>query len=193
MNTTTIKIGILLFKDACPMDFVGPYEAFSVLNYADSPRCEIFTVSEVKGDIHTFDLTIKANYDFTDCPQADIIIIPGGKTPQILDNAAIIQWLQAQSKKTELLFSVCNGALLLAKAGLLKGLPATTHHKFYAALLEVDSTIQLQKKARFIDNGSIVTSAGISAGIDAALYIIDKKLGKEAYLHSCEILEYGDA
>jgi len=196
MNTAKlpIKIAILLFKDACPMDFIGPYEAFSVLNYDTTPApYEIFTVSEKKGGVNTIDLTVKANYDFTDCPQADIVIVPGGDTPAILGNTAIIQWIQEQSQKAEIVFSVCNGALLLAKAGLLKELSATTHHDFYDALLEIDPTIRLNKKDRFVDNGNIVTSAGISAGIDAALHIINKTLGQEAYLKSCKILEYGDA
>ena len=195
MNNVSLtkKIGILLFENACPMDFVGPYEAFSVLNYgADPALYEIFTIGEKKGDVNTFDLTVKANYDFTDCPQADIVIIPGGGTPAILGNTTIIHWIQEQSQKAEIVFSVCNGALLLAKAGLLKELPATTHHMFYDALLEIDPTIRLKKKDRFVDNGNIVTAGGISAGIDAALHIINKTLGKEAYLKSCKILEYGD-
>lgn len=194
-NTNSAKkIGILLFENACPMDFIGPYEAFSVVNYgAVDKHYEIFTVSEKKGDINTFDLTVKAAYDFTNCPQADIVVIPGGNTPKLLDNVQIIEWIQKQKQQAEIVFSVCNGALLLAKAGLLKGVSATTHHKFYDALLEIDPTIHLNKQDRFVDNGNIITAAGISAGIDAALHIIHKTLGKEAYLKSCEILEYGDA
>lgn len=186
------KIGILLFEDACPMDFIGPYEAFSVLNYGQtSPRFDIFTISQTQENIHTFDLQIAANYTYTNCPQPDILIIPGGDTPRMLENQPLISWLKEQHLKAKILFSVCNGALLLAKAGLLKDMTATTHHAFFNNLQALDASIKIQKEARFVDNEHILTSAGISAGIDAALYLIKKIEGEEAWLQASTILEYG--
>ncbi|HWR42896.1 DJ-1/PfpI family protein [Sporomusa sp.] len=192
----TKKVGILLYAGVEPMDFVGPYEVFSAVNF-DAPYApyDVFTVSESKGDVNaSFGLVVKAEYGFTDCPQADIIVIPGGNvTPELLGNPNLINWIQAQSKNAEITLSVCSGAILIAKAGLLAGLPAVTHHMCYESLLAIEPTITLNKSDRFVDNGSVITAAGVSAGIDAALHIVYKVSGKEAFFKACEFMEYGDA
>ncbi len=94
------KVGILLFNGVEPMDFVGPYEVFSAVNFnASHAWYEVFTVSENKGNVNSSGLVVKAEYDFTDCPQADIVVIPGGQvTPELLGNANLINWIQEQSK-----------------------------------------------------------------------------------------------
>jgi transcriptional regulator GlxA family with amidase domain len=197
MNNTELpkKVGILLYHGVEPLDFVGPYEVFSAVNFGEShARYDVFTVSEKKGDVKSSSgLIVKADYDFTDCPQADIIVIPGCNTaPELLGNSTIISWIQTQNKNAEITFSVCSGALLAAKAGLLTGMPVTTHHMCFDKLLEIDPTINLNKTERFIDNGSIITAAGVSAGIDAALYIVYKKSGRDAFFKASEVMEYGD-
>lgn len=190
---TTKKVGIFLFDGAASMDFTGPYEVFTMANFENPhPYFDVFTVAEKKGDVPIAGgLIVKATYDLTNCPQADILLIPGGiVTPELLAKDSIINWIQGQNKNTEITFSVCNGALLLAKAGLLKGLSATTHHFCYDQLLEIDPDIELIKKIRYVDNGKIVTSAGISAGIDAALHLVLRLYGEEVAEKTVAMLEY---
>lgn len=197
MNNTKLpqKVGVLLFNAVEPLDFVGPYEVFSAVNFGEPHvKYEVFTVSDNKDDVKSSaGLVVKADYDFNDCPQADIIVIPGGRiTPELLENSNVIHWIQSQHKNAAIVFSVCNGSMLAAKAGLLSGLPATTHHMCFSELLAIDPSIHLNKEERFIDNGSIITAAGVSAGIDAALYIVYKLSGKEAFFKVSELMEYGE-
>lgn len=195
MNITRVakKVGILLFNGVEPMDFVGPYEVFTSVNItSDLAHYDLFTVSEKKGDINSRGLVVKADYDFTDCPQADILVIPGGNvTPELLCNDNIINWIKSQSKNAHMVFSVCNGAGFLAKADLLKGLSATTHHSFYDKLTEIDPTVHIIKDERFVHTGNIITAGGVSAGIDGALSIVLKVSGGNALKNACESMEYG--
>lgn len=187
------KIGVFLFEGVEVMDFAGPYEVFSATNIM-APRqyFEVFTVSEHKGDIHAGNgLVVKADYDFSDCPQVDVLVIPGGNIqPELLANDFILTWIKKQNKHTQITLSVCNGALLLAKTGLLSGLSATTHHYFYDKLSEIDSTIHVAQKVRYVDTGKIITSAGISAGIDSSLHIVLRLFGEEVVAHTIDIMEY---
>jgi transcriptional regulator GlxA family with amidase domain len=189
----TKRVGIFLFDGVEVMDFAGPYEVFTATNLnAPHQYFDVFTVGEQKGDVPTSNgLIVKADYDFSDCPQADVLVIPGGNVrPELVSNDTISKWIESQNRNTEITFSVCNGAMLLAKAGLLKGLSATTHHCFYDKLSEIDSTINVVQKIRYVDTGKIISSAGISAGIDAALHIVLRIFGEEVVSHAIDIMEY---
>lgn len=206
-NGLPLKVGIFLFDGAETTDFIGPYDVFSAVDFISSQKqttlyqtsrtlYEIFTVSETKKDLHVMvgGLVVKAEYDFNDCPEIDILVVPGGLiTEELLANTKVINWLQNQSKNTVITLSVCSGALLLAKAGLLSKLPVTTHHLCFDDLLAIDPTIILKKDERFVDNGQIITAAGVTAGYDAAMYIVAKTVGGDAFFKAGEILEYGDA
>lgn len=187
------RVGIFLFDGVELMDFAGPYEVFTAVNLmAPQQYFDVFTVSEHKGDIRTSNgLIVKADYDFSDSPQMDVLVIPGGDIrPELVSNDTISKWIESQNRNTEITFSVCNGAMLLAKAGLLKGLAATTHHYFYDKLSEIDLSINVVEKIRYVDTGKIITSAGISAGIDAALHIVLRIFGEKVVLHAIDIMEY---
>ncbi|EGW38185.1 DJ-1/PfpI family protein [Desulfosporosinus sp. OT] len=193
MRLLTKRVGIFLFDGVEVMDFAGPYEVFTATNLM-APRqyFDVFTVNEQRRDVRTSNgLIVKADYDFSNCPPADVLVIPGGDVrPELISNGTVLKWIESQNQNTEITFSVCNGAMLLAKAGLLKGLSATTHHYFYDKLSEIDSTINVVQKIRYVDTGKIVTSAGISAGIDAALHIVLRIFGEEAVSHAIDIMEY---
>jgi transcriptional regulator GlxA family with amidase domain len=206
-NKLFLKVGIFLFDGVEPTDFIGPYDVFTAVDYGHTEKqttlyqaphamYDVFTVSETKKDIHVSagGLVFKAEYDFSDCPAIDILVVPGGRiTEALLSNQNVIEWLQNQSKNAEITFSVCSGALLLAKAGLLKESSATTHHLAFDALLAIDPTITLKKDERFIDSGRIITAAGVTAGYDAAMHIAYKTAGRDAFFKVGEILEYGEA
>ncbi|MDF2573008.1 MAG: hypothetical protein K0R55_4612 [Sporomusa sp.] len=206
-NGLPLKVGIFLFDGTDTTDFIGPYEVFSAVDFIPSKKrttlyqtsrtmYDVFTVSETKKDLRPMagGLVVKSEYDFNDCPEIDILVIPGGTiTEELLANNNVISWLQDQSKNTAITLSVCSGAVLLAKAGLLSGLSVTTHHLAFNDLLAVDPTIILKKDERFVDSGRIITAAGVTAGYDAAMYIVYKTAGGNALLKAGEILEYGNA
>lgn len=206
-NKLPLKVGVFLFDGVETTDFTGPYDVFSAVDFVPSKErrtlhqtqhtlYDIFTVSEAKKDLRVMagGLVIKAEYDFNNCPPIDILVVPGGQgTEKLLANPNVISWLQNQSKSAAIILSVCSGAVLLAKAGLLSELSATTHHLVFDDLLDIDSTIILKKDERFVDNGRIITAAGVTAGYDAAMHIVYKTAGRDAFFKAGEILEYGDA
>lgn len=125
------------------------------------------------------------------CPQPDILLIPGGYgTRQQMHNQTLTSWIKEYSKQAELTLSVCTGALLLAKAGLLENLAATTHHLAIDLLQQIAPNTEIRANERFVDNGKIILSAGISAGIDMSLYVVAKLLGKEQAIETAEYMEY---
>lgn len=125
------------------------------------------------------------------CPQPDILLIPGGYgTRQQMHNQTLVDWIKEYSKQAELTLSVCTGALLLAKAGLLENLAATTHHLAIDLLQQTAPNTEIRANERFVDNGKIILSAGISAGIDMSLYVVAKLLGKKQAIETAEYMEY---
>jgi len=150
-------------------------------------------VAEKTTPILTYNkLSVNPHYSIFHCPEPDIILIPGGKgSRKEMNNPVIINWIKSVSKDAELVLSVCTGAFLLAKAGLLDNLEITTHHLSLEVLKEIaPPSAKIREGARFIDNGKIVLSAGISAGIDMSLYIVERILGKETAMKTATIMEY---
>ena len=134
------NIAILLFEDVEVLDFCGPLEVFSVTGQTSDPRpFRVFTVAEKPGPISTVDgLSVNPAFDFSNCPRADILIVPGGiGTRKEMHNGRLLRWITEQANQAELVLSVCTGAPLLAKAGLLDGLSATTHHSAISLLKEL--------------------------------------------------------
>ena len=121
----------------------------------------------------------------------EILVVPGGwGTRQQMINPTIIQWIKESAAKAELVLSVCTGALLLAKAGLLAGLSATTHYAALELLRQNAPNTTVISDRRFVDNGKIILSAGISAGIDMSLHVVARLLGKEEALETARYMEY---
>ena len=187
------NVAILIFDDVEVLDFCGPFEVFSVTGRRDNLNpFNVYTVAETMQPIMARNqLSVNPSYTIQDCPQPDILVVPGGLgTRKEMHNSILIDWIRSVSQKAELILSVCTGALLLAKAGLLEGLAATTHHGAIKLLEEVAPHTTIQANKRIIDNGGIVVSAGISAGIDMSLYVVVKLLGKEQALETAKYMEY---
>lgn len=168
------KVAILMFDDVQIIDFAAPYEVFGQAKF------EVFTVSADGKPVTTvMGLSVNPRYSFANMPDADAIIVPGGNTHKIMNDKQVQNWLKAQQGKTGHILSVCTGAYILAESGLLDGKAATT---FYGALHNVEKeypAISLQRDKRFVDNGQIITSAGLSSGIDASLHLVSKVLGED--------------
>lgn len=187
------NVAILIFDDVEILDFCGPYEVFGVTDRQNQPQpFKVYTVAaELKPIIARNQLSVNPHYTLENCPQPDILLVPGGYgTRQQMHNQVLIDWIKECSQQTELTLSVCTGALLLAKAGLLENLAATTHHLAIDLLKTVAPTTEIKADERFVDNGKIILSAGISAGIDMSLYVVAKLLGKEQAIETAKYMEY---
>ena len=187
------KVAILIFDEVEVLDFCGPFEVFAVTGRGlEQKPFEVFTVAENSGPVVARNgLSVNPNHTISDCPQADILIVPGGYgTRREMNNQALIDWIKAAADKAEITLSVCTGSLLLAKAGLLDGAKATTHWAAMDLLREVAPRATIHPDKQFVDNGRVMTSAGISAGIDLSLYAVGKLLGEDAAAETARWMEY---
>lgn len=187
------NMAILIFDEVEVLDFCGPFEVFSVAGRGENVNpFTVYTVAEKSGPVMARNhLSVNPRYTIVDCPQPDILLVPGGYgTRREMGNTTLIDWIKGRSQEAELVLSVCTGALMLAKAGLLEGLAATTHHSATELLREVAPNTTIHEGKRIVDNGRVIVSAGISAGIDMSLYVISKLLGKEQALKTAHHLEY---
>jgi transcriptional regulator GlxA family with amidase domain len=194
MQNKQWRVGIFLFDEVEVLDFAGPFEVFSVteLNNGVAPFF-VETVSETGEWIRAGSgLKVQPDYSFQDMPRFDILIVPGGKgaREKELYNDDVIIWLAEQMQQVELMASVCTGALLLAKAGLLDGKKATTHWESLDMFSMEFPEVDVQHGMKFIDEGRVITSGGISAGIDMSFHIVKRLVGTEAALKTARVMEY---
>lgn len=182
----TYTVGIFVFDNVEVLDFAGPYEVFTTAArvYArthaqDDALFEVFTIASTLDSICTrAGLVIQADYAF-DHPPLDVLIIPGGEVTAEMSNDAVINWLAQTAASTGLTASVCTGAFLLAKAGLLTHKSATTHWEDIDELKALFPELNVLSQKRWVDEGNIVTSAGISAGIDMCLHLVERLAGRK--------------
>lgn len=189
------KIGILLFNEVEVMDFAGPFEVFSITENAAATgkAFEVYTIARKKELISTRNgLKIRPDYDFHDAPQFDILIIPGGYGAEEIEihNQETIDWIKRSFTQVQIMASVCTGAFLLAEAGLLDGRQATTHWMDIDRLEEEYSKVRVIRDVKFVDAFPIITSGGISAGINMSFYIVKKLLGIEIAKIAAKRMEY---
>lgn len=192
--TAARKLAILIFDEVEVLDFCGPFEVFAVTRDAatQAAHFEVFTVAETARPILARNgLSVNPTYTFENCPTPDMILIPGGVgTRPLMHHAPVLDWIKTQAESAELVLSVCTGALLLAQCGLLNGLSATTYHTAFDTLAEAEPTVTLCRGVRYVDNGKVVTSAGISAGIDMSLYVVERLHGKQTAQNTAAHMEY---
>lgn len=189
------NVGLFLFDDVELLGFAGPYEVFSVTSeLSDYSLFRVFSVSEDGETIRTGNgLKVVPDFAFDNHPEIDILIIPGGVgTKKEMDKSAIVEWVRWNHDRAKMTVSVCSGARILARMGLLDGLEITTHHEVFDEVRRIAPSVRLNPTARFIDNGRILTAGGISAGIDASLHIIRKLHGEEIADRTARYMEYGD-
>lgn len=187
------NIAILVFNGVEILDFAGPYESFATAGRIDdSSLFNVYTISEKAGPIAARDnLSINPQYSFSDTPHTDILLVPGGPgTEKEIFNDTLIDWIKSTSQEVELLLSVCDGAVVLGKAGLLENLSATTHHLDIERLKEVTPNTLVKETERIVDNGRVITCAGVSAGIDMSLYVVSRLLGKDWAVKTARLMEY---
>lgn len=187
------RIAILLFDEVEVLDFAGPLEVFNcVKDVAPEIDIDAFTISFRQGPVYCrSNLVVIPNQAADFQVDFNILLIPGGiGTRKILENPSQLKTIEKLIKKAELVLTVCTGSLVLAKLGLLKNKAATTHHTCFDFLQQLEPTSQVIQNKRFVDEGNIVSAAGISAGIDMALFVVKTYYGEEIMQAVKKEMEY---
>ncbi|MHB8771348.1 MAG: DJ-1/PfpI family protein [Syntrophales bacterium] len=192
------RTGILVFDDVEVLDFCGPFEVFAVVRLDEAKRREepspfdVFLVAErAEAVVTAGGMKVLAEYGFDDCPPLDILVVPGGwGTRRAMNDARLLGWIANRAAEVEILASVCTGALLLGKAGLLDARRATTHWRSLDWMAELFPQTRVERQLHFVEGGSLFTSAGISAGIDMTLRIVARVCGEAVARAAARQMEY---
>jgi transcriptional regulator GlxA family with amidase domain len=193
MQSMKKNVAILLFDEVEVLDFAGPFEVFAVTDELRGYNTfNVYTMADGAGTVRARNgLKVVPHFSLEECPPPHVLIIPGGfGTRVLLRKPALLEWIRIRVRTAELTMSVCTGALLLAQLGLLDGLKATTHHECLELLRELAPGAEILGNERFVDNGSILTAAGISAGIDCSLHVVQRLCGTEAATATARYMEY---
>lgn len=200
--TDKLNVGILIFENVEVLDFAGPFEVFSrTVNKEVAPKAQpadddpdaafrVFTVARTRDPVlATGGLRVIPDHAFEDAPRIDVLVVPGGfGTRPLLEDRETLDWIRTAAEKASKVTSVCTGSLLYAKLGLLTGRSATTHWAALDLLASLDPTIQVDRERRWVDDG-IVTSAGVAAGMDMALTVVESLCGKETADRTARYIE----
>lgn len=186
------NVAIVLYEGVQLLDFAGPGEVFTDSQTdAGEDAFNVYTVAASTVPIVSQGfVTITPQYSFENAPKPDIVIFPGGNPNNFLKDEKAISWSKKAADNAEIAMSVCNGALILGKTGLLDNKKVTTHWGTIARLRKDVPTATVLENTRFIDNGQIITTAGISAGIDGSLHLVQRLLGTKSAVDAARVMEY---
>jgi transcriptional regulator GlxA family with amidase domain len=186
----TRKVAILVYDHMEILDFAGPGEVFSGDSFSGG-SFEVYTVGEKAAPILSQGFVrIVPDFTIDTAPRPDILVIPGGGTSSVLKSSRLMEWIGRSAREAEVTLTVCTGAFILARTGLLDGLQATTWHGAIDALRKAAPRVSVRENVRFVDNGKYVTAAGVSAGIDGALHVVARLLGEDRALATARYMEY---
>lgn len=182
-----IPVAVLISEGAVLIDFMGPWEVFLGVTVKDHSPFQPYTVAQTLSPIRAEGgMKIVPNYTFDDAPVPRVIVIPAQSAP----TEAVLAWVRKAAQTADLTMSVCTGAFLLAKTGLLSGKSATTHHDAYKQFAMSFPDIRLERGARYVDLGNIASAGGLSSGIDLALHVVQRYYGDEVATAAAYYLEY---
>ncbi|MFF1873913.1 DJ-1/PfpI family protein [Kitasatospora herbaricolor] len=194
--TAPLTFGMLVFDEVEVLDLGGPFEVFSTAGRLartdeDEPLLRVLTVAATRRPVRARGgLRIMPDHTLDEDPPFDVLVVPGGVTTAVEADADVVAWLARRRRTATLTFSICTGAFLLAATGALDGRPATTHWEDQEELARRHREVRVRTDVRWVDDGDIVTSAGISAGIDAALHIVGRLFGEELARRTARQMEY---
>jgi transcriptional regulator GlxA family with amidase domain len=192
----TMNVGIYLFPEVEVLDFAGPYEVFTTASRVQAGRdgkrpFAVFTVGRQQHPVKArAGLSVLVDHALSAHPPIDVLFVPGGVIIGEMASDELMAWLHATASKAQVCAAVCTGAFLLAKAGLLEGRQATTHWEDLAQLQENFPGLTAVAGRRWIDLGRIVTSGGISAGIDMSLHLVERLAGRKLARATARQMEY---
>jgi putative intracellular protease/amidase len=172
-KNTQLQVAVLVFDYVEDIDYAAPYEVFG------QAGAHLFTVASSTAAIRTvFGQRLQPEFDLEHAPAADVVLVPGGGVNGPMGDAKVLEWIRQRAATSKYVFSVCNGAFIIAQAGLLDGKRATTTAGRIDQLMETFPKIDVVRE-RFVDNGKVITAAGLSAGIDGALHVVEREYGRE--------------
>jgi transcriptional regulator GlxA family with amidase domain len=194
----SINIGIYVFDDVEVLDFAGPYEVFTTAarmhlrnSLDDRALFTVFTIGRTTAPVTArAGLKVFPDYSISDHPVMDCLIIPGGVVTAELEKPDVIYWISGQSAPERVVASVCTGAFLLAKTGKLDGKQVTTHWEDLDELKEMFPSLDVLSTLRWVDEGGFVTSAGISAGIDMSLHLVERLHNRKLAQRTAQQLDF---
>ncbi|MDP1719604.1 MAG: DJ-1/PfpI family protein [Candidatus Nanopelagicaceae bacterium] len=191
----TKTIGILGFDNVEALDFTGPFEVFTTADRVASREglghpFKVVSLSTQPSFIARAGLSINAGFILGTEPKIDILIVPGGVTSEAEKNAELISWLRGTYLDAEIVASVCTGVFLLAVAGLIEEVPVTTHWEDIVALKERFPKLEVKSGTRWVDTGKLVSSAGISAGMDMSLHLVERLTGANLAVLTAKQMDY---
>jgi len=194
----TLTIGLYVFDGVEALDFAGPFEVFTTaarMHARAQPQApallRVCTVGRTRAPVRArAGLEIRPDHAIGDHPPFDVLIVPGGVVTDELGKADVIAWIARQHGVVPLVASVCTGAFLLAGAGLLDGLRATTHWEDVADLRTMFARVDVVEGVRWVDEGALVTSAGISAGIDMSLHLVERLHDRALALRTARQMDF---
>ena len=185
----SIPVAFLVSEGAVVIDFCGPWEVFQDVSIPgrDGTAFRLYTVAETTNPVRTSGgMKIVPDYTFATAPAPKVIVIPA----QSGRSEATLEWIRKSTRSTDVTMSVCTGAFLLARTGLLSGKAATTHHDGYRGFAMEFPDIRLKRGARFVEEGNLATAGGLSSGIDLALRVVERYFGREAATRTAYEMEY---
>jgi transcriptional regulator GlxA family with amidase domain len=196
-RSSELQVGIYLFEGVEELDFAGPWEVLGAWSRMETGPAEVTTVAESTEPLRcAHGLTVTPDRSWADAPAYDLLVLPGGRVGNV-SNPAVYERLRALADGGTLMASVCNGAVVYAEAGLLDGKPATTHWGSVERLEQIGKEsgreIEVRADARYVDAGQVLTAAGVSAGIDLALYLIKRLDSEEAARDVRRYIQYDPA
>lgn len=186
-----MNVAIFVYDGVEILDFAGPGEVFASAANDTGYAFNVYTVAvDTVPILSQRFLTVVPQYTIYNCPKPDIIVLPGGSTGKSAGDQNVLNWVTQNVSNAEIIMSVCTGAIILSRAGLLDGKHATTWHGRIKHLREITPKATIHENTRFVDDGQIITTAGVSAGIDGALHVIAKLLGEKEAARVARYMEY---
>jgi transcriptional regulator GlxA family with amidase domain len=192
------RVAVLVYPDVEVLDFCGPFEVFSVTRLDEEGRREtsspfdVFLVAETREPVTASGgMKVVPEHDLDSCPPLYLLVVPGGwGSRREVHNERLVGWIRRRAAEVETLTSVCTGSFLLAEAGLLQGRRATTHWKSLDGMRETYPAVTVERDLHVVEDGNVVTSAGISAGIDMALRVVARTFGEDVARRTARHMEY---
>lgn len=187
-----MNVAVVLYEAVYQLDFAGPMEVFADAGLdEDSPLFSVYTVASRLGPLSTHTgLRVIPSYSIFDCPKPDILVVPGGDSNLPDHDLELCEWLKKTVPDTAYVLTVCTGSIILGKLGLLDGLEVTTWHGAIDRLAACAPGASVRAGVRYTDNGRLISTAGISAGIDGALYLVSKICGPEVARRTARYMDY---
>ena len=185
-----MNIGIYIYDQAEVLDFAGPFEVFSTAKRLGAEHWNVYLIAEAPTVVARGGFTVKTDFTLNNAPTLDVLVVVGGVHTAELEKPTVLSWIAKTAAHTQLTASVCTGVFLLAEAGVVTTQPVTTHWEDITDLKTRYPTLQVLEEQRWVEEGKLITSGGISSGIDMSLFLVSKLASAELAKRTARQMEY---